>query len=247
MLGYLKGGFLRLYKALADEVENAGGHVNYEDVTRITGDMSGKVDIGTRSGDLVFDKVLFTGAPQELCAISDMPTPYVEKACWTKYKANICMTLIVKVKVSDYYWVTVAEKDAPFVLFIEHTNLVKDPDYGDKHIIYLSRYLDTGDPLFEAPDEQISEMFLMYLSRMFVGFRRESIVDSYISRARYTQPVVGLNYSEHMLPMETPVKNLYLASMAQIYPEDRGQNYAISMGIRAAAAILAKEGGQPNP
>lgn len=33
------------------------------------------------------------------------------------------------------------------------------------------------------------------------------------------------------------MKGLYLASMAQIYPEDRGQNYAIRAGLEAAEMI----------
>jgi hypothetical protein len=40
--------------------------------------------------------------------------------------------------------------------------------------------------------------------------------------------------------VETPIENLYLAGMSQIYPEDRGQNYAVRMG-RDAAKIIMKE------
>jgi hypothetical protein len=38
----------------------------------------------------------------------------------------------------------------------------------------------------------------------------------------------------------TPVSGLYLASMAQIYPEDRGTNYAIRDG-RAVARVVAAD------
>ena len=37
--------------------------------------------------------------------------------------------------------------------------------------------------------------------------------------------------------MKTPVENLFLASMAQIYPEDRGQNYAVRLGIQVADMV----------
>ncbi|MDR2648445.1 MAG: amine oxidase, partial [Clostridiales bacterium] len=87
---------------------------------------------------------------------------------------------------------------------------------------------------------EINSVFYEYLGRLFPGFRREAVIDSYINRAVYTQPVVGLNYSKHILPFETPVKGLYLSSMAQIYPEDRGQNYAINMG-RKAAQIMSED------
>ncbi|MDR1913708.1 MAG: NAD(P)/FAD-dependent oxidoreductase [Clostridiales bacterium] len=237
MLGYLKGGFYQAYKKIEEKLLAANCTMSYEQVKRIVPYAGGKVGVETKFGEMVFDKALFTGAPAELVNICDFSTDYVKQALATKYKANICVTLFVKHKISDYYWVTVAEHGAPFVLFIEHTNLVSDPAYDGKHIIYLSRYIDASDPFYEASDEEIKETFLEYVSRMFTGFRRESIVDSYITRSAYTQPVIGLNHSKEILPYETPVKNLYLASMAQIYPEDRGQNYSVVLGKRVSKII----------
>jgi len=239
MLGYLRGSFFRLYQAVSEHLQNSGTKIIYEPVTHISGD-DGKVVIDTEHGSTVYDKALFSGAPAQLCELCDFPASYIEKASQTKYKSNICMTIMTRQKISDYYWVTVAQHDAPFVLFIEHTNLIKDPEYKDKHIIYLSRYIDETDPFWDTPDEEIKDVFFEYLGRLFPGFRREAVTDSYINRAVYSQPVIGLNYSKRILPFETPVKGLYLASMAQIYPEDRGQNYAVNMG-RKIAQIMSED------
>jgi len=236
MLGYLKGSFFRLYESMAGQLKKAGVKTIYEPVLHITGD-NGKVVIETEHGALVYDKALFTGAPAQLCGLCELPDSYMEKAALTKYKSNICMTIITRQQISEYYWITIAQRDAPFVLFIEHTNLIKDPAYEDTHIIYLSRYIDESDPYWNTPDDGIKTGFFEYLSRLFPGFRRESVIDSYINRAVYAQPVIGLNYSKHILPFETPVMGLYLASMAQIYPEDRGQNYAVNMGKKIARII----------
>jgi len=239
LLGYLRGSFFRLYEAMAERLKGMGTGIIYEPVSHITGN-NGKVVIDTEYGSKVFDKAIFTGAPAQLCEICELPASYKEKALYTKYKANICMTIITRRQISDYYWTTIAERSAPFVLFIEHTNLIKDPAYKDKHIIYLSRYLDESDPFWQTPDDEIKRIFFDYLGGLFTGFRREDVIDCYINRAVYAQPVIGLNYSKHILPFETPVNGLYLASMAQIYPEDRGQNYAVNMG-KKIARILAGE------
>jgi hypothetical protein len=61
-------------------------------------------------------------------------------------------------------------------------------------------------------------------------------------RERYTQPVIGLHYSELKPPFKTPVDGLWLSCMAQVYPEDRGMNYALVFGQRTANALLAAEG-----
>ena len=239
MLGYLRGSFYKLYRKMEDNLRISGAKIMYEPVIQISGD-GGKVAVETETNLTVYDKAIFTGAPALLCKLCEFSGDYAAKAANNKYKSNICMTIITRQQISDYYWITIAERGAPFVLFIEHTNLIKDPEYKDKRIIYLSRYIDESDPFFAASDEEIEKVFFDYLNRLFPGFRRASVIDSYISRAVYTQPVIGLNYSKQILPFETPVKGLYLASMAQIYPEDRGQNYAVNMGKKIAGMISEK-------
>ena len=58
-------------------------------------------------------------------------------------------------------------------------------------------------------------------------------------RARYAQPVTERGYSAYVPGHETPFENALISTMAQIYPEDRGTNYAIREG-RAIARALAE-------
>jgi hypothetical protein len=41
-----------------------------------------------------------------------------------------------------------------------------------------------------------------------------------------------------MPPIRTPVERLYLANTTQVYPEDRGTNYAVRLGDQVAQAVL---------
>jgi len=52
------------------------------------------------------------------------------------------------------------------------------------------------------------------------------------------QPVPELNHSEKIPPIETPLSGLYFASMSQVYPWDRGTNFAVEIGRRAAALMM---------
>jgi protoporphyrinogen oxidase len=237
-LGYLRGGFYELYKKLVELIEKGGGKLIYERVTRITGSDGGKVKIDTRENTAVYDKVLFTPSPSTLAKLCAFPDEYLKKAAKIKHKSNICMTLAASRKISDYYWVTVAEEDSPFVLFIEHTNLIEDEAYDGKHIIYLSRYIDSSDPFYKATDEEVKKTFLNGLKSIFPGFSQKDVLEWRIFRCQDSQPVVGLRYSEDVLPFDTPVPNLHLASMSQIYPEDRGQNYAVDRGVAAASKMV---------
>jgi len=59
-------------------------------------------------------------------------------------------------------------------------------------------------------------------------------------RADYSQPIVGLHHSELIPAMQGELENLFLATMGQVYPEDRGTNYAVRGGVEAAGKIVVR-------
>ena len=52
------------------------------------------------------------------------------------------------------------------------------------------------------------------------------------------QPIIGTGYSEKMPAHRTPVRGVYLANTAQVYPEDRGTNYSVRMGRMIAKMVM---------
>jgi protoporphyrinogen oxidase len=236
-LGYLRGGFGALYSRLSDIIRSLGGRFVFSEVTSVKAATDGGLSVTAGGESVEYEKVLFTASPAELCRIADLPPEYAERARAVKHKANVCMTLVTKKRLSDYYWLTIAQPDAPFVLFIEHSNLFPDPSFVGRGYIFLSRYLDSGDALFRAPDGELADVFFGSLGAIFPDFTSGDVVAYRVHRAEYAQPVVGLRHSERILPLETALDGLYIASMSQIYPEDRGQNYAVVSG-RAAAAVV---------
>ena len=57
-------------------------------------------------------------------------------------------------------------------------------------------------------------------------------------RAKYAQPVPPVGYLDMIPDLRTPLPGLYFASMSQVYPWDRGTNYAVELG-RKVAALMA--------
>jgi hypothetical protein len=49
--------------------------------------------------------------------------------------------------------------------------------------------------------------------------------------------LVETGYHKLIPPHQTPIDGVYLATMAQVYPEDRGTNYAIRDGRKVAVAL----------
>lgn len=237
LLGYVEGSFIRIYERMAEKIRENGGEIHLgEPVHEILKDYS-VFNVKSSGSTEVYDCVLFTASPERLSyVIKGMGKNYLDRLRKIKYKANICMILELKESLSKNYWMTIADKELPFVLVIEQTNLIKDHNYGS-HVVYLSRYLDPANELYQKSDEEIRDLFISGLKKVFPDFNEDWIIKTHLNRASDSQPVVRTGYSKLIPEFETPMKGLYLASMAQIYPEDRGQNYAVRSGLEAADVI----------
>ena len=244
MLAYYRGGFAALAEQVAREIEELGGRVRtgvavtglrVED-GRITG-------VETREGEIAADAVIATPA---LPIVADLVEPhtareYVAGLRKVEYLANVCLVLELDRSLSETYWLNVNDPGFPFVGVIEHTNFEPAETYGGRHIVYLSKYLPETAELYRMADDEVLDYCVPFLQRMFPEFDRGWIQRFHVWRARYSQPIVVRRYSELIPEVETPIDRLYLCTMAQVYPEDRGTNYAIregrEVGRRVAAAL----------
>ena len=176
----------------------------------------------------------------------ELPSEYRKKCQHIRFLGNVCLVLRLRRSLSDTYWLNVADPSFPFVGIIEHTNFDAPSNYGGERIAYVSKYLPTSDELFGKSDEEFFRYCLPYIKRMFPAFSEDWVIGYKLWRAQYSQPVITRNYSSYVPGRHTTVKHLYLATMAQIYPEDRGTNYAVREGREAAQLILqALQSDQP--
>ena len=81
-----------------------------------------------------------------------------------------------------------------------------------------------------------------YIKRLNPGFNSAlSTINYQLFTGLYAQPVHELHYSSRAPKLETPIPNLYLANMDSIYPWDRGTNYAVELGKKAALRMLLQK------
>lgn len=239
-LAYFKGGFGRLAEALVSAIRDNGGEVSFN--TKVQGVLTTDKNltaVATDQGDVEGQKFLFTPS---FPLIADMfqgsvDAEWLAKLRRVKYLGNMCLVLRLKHSLSDTYWLNVNDPGFPFVGVIEHTNFDTPENYKGSHISYLSRYLAVEDPVWAYTDEQYLDFALGHLQRMFPKFEKSWVVDFKVWRSEYAQPVTERNYSQYVPDESTPFDNALISTMAQIYPEDRGTNYAIREG-RAIAKKL---------
>ena len=80
---------------------------------------------------------------------------------------------------------------------------------------------------------QIFDPFLKTLNPEY----RKSLIGLKKFAVPFAQPIIPTNYSKMIPPFETPLKNVYLANMQQVYPWDRGTTYAVELGEKVAKLI----------
>jgi hypothetical protein len=63
------------------------------------------------------------------------------------------------------------------------------------------------------------------------------VLDRWLHREPDAQPIVTAGYRDRMPPLETGAPGLLLANTTQVYPEDRGTNYAVRLGQEVARLV----------
>jgi protoporphyrinogen oxidase len=240
-LGYMRGSFGRLVDALVERCRALGVRLELATPVRRLRPATGGIEVATRSGEERFAQVLFTAAPAELLRAAGDALPAEERARLGGLEdtAALCMVLELERSLTPYYWLNVADPEFPFGGLIEHTNYIPAERYGGTPILYISKYLLQDNPLWKASDAQVWAAYLPFLQKINPAFRDDWVRSRRVFRAAHAQPIVPLRYSGRIPPFATAIPGLYHACMAQIYPEDRGQNYAVRSGNRAAAALLS--------
>ena len=180
--------------------------------------------------------------PELLRICPDLPAESRERWSRVGYTHALCPVLELDRSLSPYYWTNVGDADMPFGGVIEQTNLVPRERYGGRVLVYLSDYVLPDDPKWRMRDEELWALYEPGLARFSPEWRGAVVHSRRIFRAEYAQPIVLPRWSEVVPPLRTGVPGLYSASMAQIYPEDRGQNYAVRLARQAAAAVLGDLG-----
>ena len=240
-LVYFGGGFGALTDGIRAALEKAGVTIKTStSVTSILVDNGRAVGVDTTAGRHAADIVLSTvPLPQFLEMTPGLPASYVEKCKEIRFLGNSCLVLRLNRSLSSTYWLNVADPSFPFVGIIEHTNLDAKENYNGEHIVYLSKYLPTTEALFSMNTDEMYQYCEPFIQRIFPEFNRSWVNSYHVWKARYSQPVITKHYSKNIPGSQTPITSLWLNTMAQIYPEDRGTNYAVRYGRKVARDILA--------
>ncbi len=244
-LGTFEGGFQAFADQFAERLKTMGVSLRLSTpVTSLSPSSEGGVITTTALGTQRFDQVLATTSPALLARLApQLPSQYLQGLLDLKSMGAVVMVLTLSQQLSKegYYWYNLPKSAGyPYLAMVEHTNYLPPEHYGGDHIIYLGDYLESDHEHFDLSKEALLERFLPSLSRFNPAFKPDWVRKSWLWRTRYAQPVPLLNHSKNIPSIPTPIPGLYFASMSQVYPWDRGTNFAVEIGRRAARLMMSR-------
>jgi len=242
-LSYPEKGFLGFAKAIEKEIVKNGGKFSYS--TRVTNIKSGEnvmltIQDKTKTKQIEFDKVIVT-LPTflfEKLTREQLPKEYIKRNSQIKGIGAINMVVRLKNKFfnDNTYWLSICESTFPFMAVVEHTNFIEKKNYNNERLLYVGKYLKANHKYFSKSREELMKIYKPYLMKINKDFEK-SIIDYEVFKAPFAQPIIPTNYSKMIPPFKTPLKNVYLANIQQVYPWDRGTNYAVELGEKIAKSI----------
>jgi protoporphyrinogen oxidase len=245
-LGTYQGGFQAFADDFAQRLRSEGVSIRTGTaVQRIEAAPQGGLRLLIGGGWEDFAQCLVTSSPAQLAALApSLPGRFLEGLLQLKSIGAVVMVLALAHQLSEqgYYWHNLPkEAGFPFLALVEHTNFVSPQHFGGDHIVYCGDYLDPSHEYFRFTKEELLARFLPALPRFNPHFSPDWVRDAWLFRADYAQPVPTLNHSQLIPDLKTPLRGLWFASMSQVYPWDRGSNYAVEMARRAVRRMLAGE------
>lgn len=238
-LGYFPKGFQGLADCILENIKDRGGvvHLNYP-ISAVSKERN-QFKITSKLGVKRYDKLLVT-TPTEvfLKIVKGLPAWYRNKLSKLETLDALNVTFISKRPVMDnVYWLNITDSNLPFVVVVQHTNMVNKKFYGGNHIVYLGAYLVSNHRLFQLSKSEVVKLAINQLTKIAKSFNKNDILESFVFRGRGAQPFIGVNYSSIRPAIKTPIENLFLANMNVVYPWDRGTNYAVELGEKVAEMI----------
>jgi protoporphyrinogen oxidase len=212
------------------------GHIDYASLTA----KNYRLRVSTNDSTLDFDKILFTIHCPAIIEIieNDNGNPYWKQLSRVQYLRVICVFLVLKRKLSSYYVTFLLDKELPFTGIIEATNVVSTRELNDKHIVYLPKYMPLDDPMKDVEDDEILELFISNLKKVYPDLDNNDILHKKVFRETYVQPLQELDFLNRDDGFKTPIKNVYLVNSSMIYNSTLNNNAAIKLAQKASKQII---------
>ncbi|HJN39213.1 MAG TPA: NAD(P)/FAD-dependent oxidoreductase [Chloroflexota bacterium] len=240
-LGYIRGSFDGISRALAAKLTELGGKIFPGTPVEAIAQSGGRVT-GVRVGgaERTYDRVIGTVGLPILRLLG--PGRLSDTYGAIDYRTALVMLLQIDRPAGDRYWTNIGDDDVPFAGLIEHTNFIPPERYGGARLLYVSNYTRPDDRLFGLSDDDLFAKYAPHIQRILPGFAPDAVTARWVTRDPVAQPVITTGYQRRIPPFRTATPGFYVCNTSQIYPEDRGVNYNVRIARQVARTVCEDAG-----
>ena len=244
--GYIHGGYRRIIDTLADAIKAHGGTVKLQaPVEKLDLTKDGQLTVHVaQDAPEVFDRAVVTA-----------PIFFLRKALASGKLAGIAEQIDTKIDMqgvvnavfmlrrgfTKHYWIATIDEEIPFQGIVESTTLLEKTDTAGVHLVYLMNYLHRTEPRFHQSDAEILEAYVEGLKRLFPDLRDEDVIDRFVFRAPFVEPLYTTGYQQRKPPTVLIPGKLYLATTTQVYPEVTSWNGTVGLMRKVIDELLTEK------
>ena len=241
--GYIHGGYRRIVEALSESIKAQGGTIKLQaSIEKVDLNAEGRLSVLIPNSEVeVFDRVVIT-----------TPISFFNKAISGSRLAEECpkidgaidmqgvvnAVIMLRRGFTKHYWVAAIDEDIPFQGIVESTTLLEKSDTAGMHLIYLMNYIHRTDALFNKPEHEILDNYIVGLKKLFPDLQNEDIVDRFLFRAPFVEPLYTIGYQKRKPPTVLIPGKLYMATTAQVYPDVTSWNGSVGLAQKTVDQIL---------
>ncbi len=240
MFGYVTGGYEAVNSRFAKYLQENGIDIQYNSkVKNICKNADGLMEVSTQNATQSFDNVISTLSSRESVAITQgLSATEIDQHNAVKYLGVICPSVLLKKSISPYYVTNITDTWPPFTGIIEMTALIDKKEIKDNHLVYLPKYVNPDDNLFNKSEGELRELFLGSLKKMYPSLSDEDVNYWGVSKARIVFALPTLNYSKKVPQVATSLNNYYIINSAQIINGTLNVNETIHVAESKLKEIL---------
>ena len=241
MFGYVDGGYENIINTFTNYLKKLGVEFMFKaKVNTVKRVHNNRLEVSTENQTPEsFDFVISTLSSQLSVSIAEeLNENEKQEHKAIKYLGVICPSVLLKKAVSPYYVTNITDEWPPFTGIIEMTALIDKKETKGHHLVYLPKYLNPDDPLFNENDNELRKLFLGALFKMYPAIRDEDIVFWGVSKARIVFALPTLGYSGKLPGIKTSLGNYYIVNSAQIVNGTLNVNETIQVAETKLNEIL---------
>jgi protoporphyrinogen oxidase len=175
--------------------------------------------------------------PQIIHLWPDMPLEFRDHLKKVEYLNLVCVTLVLKQPLCPFYVTNITDAGFPFTGVIDATNVIPEGTLKGKGLVYLPRYMPSNDPFSTKSDNEILDIFITALRKIFTDLSDGQILAKRINRESHVQPIQKIDYSKDIPPIQTPLKNFFMVNTTMILNSTLNNNQVIQLSRKAANLV----------